>query len=75
MKELEMKFHVFVLEYLLLFMCVPEKFKNMCTAASGEGERRAVILEVLSKGVPVTAFLVLIAAAGGGRTRRRRAAD
>jgi len=47
----------------------------MCTATSGEGERRAVILEVLSKGVPVTAFLVFIAAAGGGRARRRRAAD
>ncbi|MCI49765.1 hypothetical protein A2U01_0071009 [Trifolium medium] len=41
----------------------------MSTATSGEGERRAVILEILSKSVPVTAFLVFIAAACGGRTR------
>jgi len=42
----------------------------MSTATSGEGERRTVILEVLAKSVPVTAFLVFIAAACGGRTRR-----
>lgn len=50
---------------------VPEKFKNMCTAASGEGKRGSVIFEVLTKGVPVTAFLVLVAAAGGGDGSRR----
>lgn len=49
---------------------VPEKFKHMSTATSGEGERRTVILEVLAKSVPVTAFLVFIAAACGGRARR-----
>lgn len=38
----------------------------MCTAAPGEGKRGSVIFEVLTKGVPVTALLVLIAAAGGG---------
>ena len=49
---------------------VPEKFKDVCTAAPGEGERGSVILEVLAKGVPVTALLVLVAAAGGGGSRR-----
>jgi len=38
----------------------------MCAAAPGEGKRGTMILEVLTKGVPVTAFLVLIAAATVG---------
>ncbi|MCH92093.1 hypothetical protein A2U01_0013026 [Trifolium medium] len=47
----------------------------MCTATSGEGERRVVIVEVLSKNVPVTAFLVFIAAACGGKTRRLQSGE
>ncbi|RDY01645.1 hypothetical protein CR513_15007, partial [Mucuna pruriens] len=38
---------------------------DVCTAAPGEGERRSVILEVLTESVPVTALLVLVAAAAG----------
>lgn len=38
----------------------------MCTATSGEGERGAVVFEVLAEGIPVSALLVLIAAAAGG---------
>ena len=48
---------------------IPEEFKNMCTAASGERQRGSVILQILTKGVPVTAFLVFVAAAGGGGSR------
>lgn len=51
-------------------MFEPEKFKDVCTAAPGEGERWSVILEVLAKGVPVTALLVLVAAAGVGGSGR-----
>lgn len=46
---------------------VPEEFENVSPTAPGERERRAVVLEVLSEGVPVTPLLVLVAAAG---TRR-----
>lgn len=47
---------------------VAEELENMSAAAAGQGERRAVVLQVLSEGVPVTALLVLVAATG---TRRR----
>ena len=54
----------------VLVMYLPEKFKDMCTAAPGEGQGGSVILEVLAKGVPVTALLVLVAAAAGSGSRR-----
>lgn len=47
---------------------VAEELENMSAAAAGQGEWRAVVLQVLSEGVPVTALLVLVAATG---TRRR----
>jgi len=53
-----------------VYVYVPKEFKDVCTAAPGEGERGSVILEILAKGVPVTALLVLVAAAGGGGSRR-----
>lgn len=39
----------------------------MGPAAAGERQRRSVVPEVLSEGVPVAALLVLVAAERGGR--------
>lgn len=41
---------------------VPEEFKNMGTAAARQSQRRAVVLEVLTKSVPVSPLLGLVAA-------------
>lgn len=40
---------------------VAEELQHVGSAASFESERRAVIAEVLSEGVPVSSFLVLVA--------------
>lgn len=54
---------------------VAEEFQDVGPAAAGEGERRPVVAEVLSEGVPVASLLVLVAAesgrrrSGGGRRR------
>lgn len=45
---------------------VPEEFKHMGTTAARERKRWTVVPEVLSKGVPVAALLVLVAAESGG---------
>lgn len=45
---------------------VPEELEHVGSAAAVEGERRAVVLEVLPESVPVSAFLVFVSA------RRRR---
>lgn len=44
---------------------VPEELKNMGTTAAREGKWGPVVSEVLSKGVPVSSLLVLVAARGG----------
>lgn len=41
---------------------VPEEFEDMSTAAPREGERWAVVFQVLAEGVPVSAFLVFVSA-------------
>lgn len=48
---------------------VAKEFKDMSTTAPGQRKRRPVVLEVLAKGVPVSALLILIAtwSGGGGR--------
>lgn len=46
---------------------VAEEFEDVGPAAPGEGERGAVVLEVLAEGVPVAPLLVLVAAAGSRR--------
>lgn len=48
---------------------VAEEFEDVGAAAAAEGERRAVVLQVLAEGVPVAPLLVLVAAqsCGGGR--------
>lgn len=50
---------------------VPKEFQDVGAAAAGEGERRAVVAEVLPESVPVTAFLVLVAAESGRRSGGR----
>lgn len=45
---------------------VAKEFEDMGTTAPGKRERRPVVLEILAKGVPVPALLVLIAAGSGG---------
>lgn len=52
----------------------------MGAAATGKGERRAVVTEVLTEGVPVTALLVLVTAescgrGSGGAGRGRKGGD
>lgn len=41
---------------------VAEEFQDVGAAAVGEGERWAVVAEVLAEGVPVAALLVFVAA-------------
>lgn len=41
---------------------VPEEFQHVCTAASGEGKRGAVVFQILTKSIPVTAFLIFVPA-------------
>lgn len=43
----------------------------MGAAATGEGERGTVVLEILTEGVPVAPLLVLVAAAAVSRSRGR----
>jgi len=43
----------------------PEKLKNMGTTAAREGKWGPVVSEVLSKSVPVSSLLVLVAAWSG----------
>lgn len=45
---------------------ISKKFKDMSTTAPGKREGRSMILEILTKGVPVSPLLVLIAARSGG---------
>jgi hypothetical protein len=45
---------------------VAKEFKDMSTTAPGQRKRRPVVLEVLAKGVPVSALLILIATRSGG---------
>ena len=50
---------------------VAEEFQDVGPAAAREGERRAVVAEVLAKSVPVAALLVFIAAESGRRSGGR----
>ncbi|PPD79478.1 hypothetical protein GOBAR_DD23592 [Gossypium barbadense] len=43
---------------------VAEELQDVCAAAAGQGERRAVVAEVLPERVPVTALLVFVATEG-----------
>lgn len=45
---------------------VAEEFKHVGATATGERERGTVVLQVLPEGVPVPAFLVLVATESGG---------
>lgn len=46
---------------------VAQELEDVGTTAAFQRERRAVVTEVLPEGVPVTAFLVLVAAERRGR--------
>lgn len=46
---------------------VAEELKDVGPAAAVKRERWAVVAEILTKGVPVSALLVLVAAESGGR--------
>lgn len=43
---------------------ITKEFKNMGTTASGKREWWSVVFQVLTKSVPVSALLVLVAAGG-----------
>lgn len=48
------------------FYYLPEKFEDVSSAAPREGERGAMIVEILTKSFPITTLLILISTAGRG---------
>ena len=46
---------------------VPQELQNVGPAAPGQGQRRPVVSEVLTEGVPVSPLLVFVAAESGNR--------